>query len=667
MQFSCESCKATLHIGDEKVKGKRLVVRCKKCGARIQIADPALGPPPAGAAPLSSAPVAAPVPKPAAESSPGKPRRTGDTDTERTQAMDSGVLEQALRASKADDSTMNNAAPVGRSAPPPPPPPEPRDPPVWFAMISGKQTGPVSRAELSLKVAQSQITPRTYLWREGMSGWQRAQEVSEVSSMFGPPPSKPPPPTFTIPPPVPSGNTSGALKPISVSDLNPDPLHLGDAPLPLEERRGRAPSNPGQPISLDLDDRGPGSSGIDLPLELEQPGKLAPRAQAAKAAPAPKPISSLFPPEREIPRDPLVPAPEPDEDDRTHVEPLPLGERVHQEAVANELFNTSSSESTPVAAKDLAAWASSELGKKPPGVSAIPKAPVPSSGPSGKPAPEAPLAGGAAQAPAADPFANVPNAPGFSAPDPVDTTGNVIARAGVKKSRAGTYLLIFGSIFAAFAVLMWQLNKDQFTVGPEQQQAEKQSVGGTGESVTGLVKGTTSGTAAAPQPERQKRVAAAASPAPASTEKKADDAAAAAAAAQQAQALAALDSEQNGRGIGSHGPKAESAAATPETSKADASLSQEDIAKKLGENKGALQSCITEALRKEPNLRVGKIHIATVITPSGTVASTKIDKRPVDDSPLGACLKRAIKRIVFPSFQGDEFEVDIPIVVTASE
>jgi hypothetical protein len=30
-----------------------------------------------------------------------------------------------------------------------------------------------------------------------------------------------------------------------------------------------------------------------------------------------------------------------------------------------------------------------------------------------------------------------------------------------------------------------------------------------------------------------------------------------------------------------------------------------------------------------------------------------------------ACLKRAAKAIVFPSFRGDPFNVDIPIVVTA--
>ena len=41
MQFGCQSCKASLSIADEKVRGKRLVVRCRRCGSRIQIADPA--------------------------------------------------------------------------------------------------------------------------------------------------------------------------------------------------------------------------------------------------------------------------------------------------------------------------------------------------------------------------------------------------------------------------------------------------------------------------------------------------------------------------------------------------------------------------------------------------------------------------------------------------
>ncbi len=89
--------------------------------------------------------------------------------------------------------------------------------------------------------------------------------------------------------------------------------------------------------------------------------------------------------------------------------------------------------------------------------------------------------------------------------------------------------------------------------------------------------------------------------------------------------------------------------------------------KKLDENKSALQGCIDEALRRDPNLRVGKIHISTTIAPSGQVTTAKIDKNTVDQSPLGACLRRATRRIAFPPFSGDAFDVDIPIVVTAGD
>jgi len=96
-------------------------------------------------------------------------------------------------------------------------------------------------------------------------------------------------------------------------------------------------------------------------------------------------------------------------------------------------------------------------------------------------------------------------------------------------------------------------------------------------------------------------------------------------------------------------------------------LTADQVRRKLDENKGALQACIDEALRRDPNLRVGKIHIATTIASSGQVTQAKIDKNTVDQSPLGACLRRATRRIAFPTFAGEAFDVDIPIVVTAGE
>jgi predicted Zn finger-like uncharacterized protein len=167
MQFSCESCKALLQISDEKLRGKRLVVKCKRCGSRIQIADPALRTPsrvePIVATPRSVSTVA------------GVPT-AADTDTESTRAIDTALLARALRQSKEEGSPAEAKAQGG-------------DQPSWFALIANKQEGPLSRAELALKTAQGVIGPRTYLWRDGMADWVRAKDVPEAASFFDEPPA----------------------------------------------------------------------------------------------------------------------------------------------------------------------------------------------------------------------------------------------------------------------------------------------------------------------------------------------------------------------------------------------------------------------------------------------------------------------------------------------
>ncbi|TMA36765.1 MAG: DUF4339 domain-containing protein, partial [Deltaproteobacteria bacterium] len=168
MQFSCESCKAQLQIADEKVRGKRLVVRCKRCGAKIALADPLVSksPPRVIAPGPASSPRAVSVP---------------DSDTESTRAMDSDVLERALRASRRDD-IQNGSPPTQRFAAPPPA--IPPDPAVWFAMLHGKQTGPMTRTDLETRADEGELGPRTYVWCEGMDSWQRAKDVIELVALF---------------------------------------------------------------------------------------------------------------------------------------------------------------------------------------------------------------------------------------------------------------------------------------------------------------------------------------------------------------------------------------------------------------------------------------------------------------------------------------------------
>jgi predicted Zn finger-like uncharacterized protein len=679
MQFSCESCKATLHIGDDKVKGKRLVVRCKRCGNRIQIADPALGPAPAAAAPLATSAVLSPVSKPAPKPAPAPaPRQEElrpvaddeprDSDTEDTRAMESDLLEKALQASKRDDLSSAGMAPIAAQPAPRSAPPPPRDPPVWFAMVAGQQTGPMSRAELGLKAATSAVTGRTYVWKEGMNGWLRAAEVPDLAALFAaPPPPKPapkpapappkptPPAQKTAPKQAPAAAPRAGVAEFSTQDFGS--LDLGGA----AESDDKA-------LSLELD--GPvhrtGVSGAPEPISAKTTVPGRPNAKSAPvlaAAPAPEPRPAPDPAAMSgISLDGLSPVNKTAEDDeeRTNVESLPLGERVHQEKVASELFN-SGEVTGGSSAVDLAKWASSELGKKPP-LSGENKKPGP---PLMTPQPQAPVqpaAAAAAPAPRADPFADVPDAPGLTLPDKADTTGKVLARSGVTKSRAP---MVMGVVFACLvvvAVLGWALvgGEPKPEAPPVPQEVARPSVGGTGDTQVGqqLVAKDPAQKPAAPA----KKVAAAGSDA--KPAEKAQDQKAAAITQEQADALKQLDNE---RGVGNHGPKADAAPAVPATSTTEAALTPADIRKKLVENKGALQSCIEDALKKDPALKVGKVRIKTTIAPSGTVTAAAIDKQKVDESPLGACLKRAMKRIIFPSFSGEAFEVDIPLQVTAGE
>ncbi len=733
MQFVCDSCKAMLQIADEKVRGKRLIVRCKKCGAKITISDPGLGAHAVRASPRSEPAVELklePVARLATKAEPGAPRAPDraalqplvatrsaaedeserDSDTESTRAMDSDMLEKALQASKREEAPAPTS-PGGAAAQAPRAPgkdslrpaapsrdPAPqRDLPVWFAMLGGKQTGPATRAEIALKIAQGAVGPRTYLWKDGMAAWTRAKDVAEVAAEVvaqGAPQPDPPVPAAGPAPanrgfPVqtfgfidPSserearvaseraGSASGAGKSSAPAAGRPagaaepgGPVAAGPVPgatKPAAAAAGTAalrPSPYGDPSSAGRPSRTPPAAlapSAAAPAGHEQfgpalggpapagTGSSAPgsAAQAAPGLPAGPFWNSAARPQA---GQTLTPAPGGDQplrsvplasqdDHTTDVDQLPQGERVHQERVAAELF--SSGENPGQSALELARWASSEIGKQ-------------------RPSSPAPAKFGSRADPswhAADSAALPPEKP------KIDRTGEVLVFAGVQRSRTPLLIaLIIGALLVG-GVLLWALSSDLTSRARVASESGKPVDAGTpqapsagaGDPAVAALAAKAGGTLASDDKGGNR---------PAT--KKPD----------------ALTSDQqadpknlaNERGRGTDGPSAAPAAGTPNVEKLEVGLTAADVRKKLGQSKGALQGCIDEALRREPNLRVGKIHIATTIAPSGSVTAAKIDKQTVDQSLLGTCLKRATRRIVFPSFQGAAFEVDIPIVVTAGE
>ena len=452
MQFGCESCKAQLQIADEKVRGKRLIVRCRRCGAKIALADPALS----NSSPrLVVAPVAAPVSmRIVPRAAPDEDRPT--TDDESTRAMDSDLLERALRASKADDAQHNGAAATQKLHFPGPA--VPLDGPIWYAMLRGKQTGPVTREDLEARANDGELGPRTYLWREGMDAWQHAKDIPELWDLF---------------PQLPEAARPGVT--------------LAAAPRPEPSPAATAQPAPAQPASVKAEEKG--------------------------TAPA--------------------------------ADPGRPGEAAGERAVQHD-------------APDLAG-ATSEI--------------APGQEPGSAPA--------AAQKMAA---------PVLQRSAPLFETTPATGR--------GPFVVFLALIaLAAAAIVLWI----SLASGSSKEEGK-------------------------PEAQSQRL-----DPAPA------------------------------------RGPPNVGDAVAEDAKPAGPVLTAEQVHRKLDENKPALQGCVDDALRRDPQLKVGKIHVSTTIAPTGEVTAARIDQRSVDESALGACLKSATKRIVFPQFAGAAFDVDIPIVVTAGE
>jgi len=64
----------------------------------------------------------------------------------------------------------------------------------YHIAINGQQSGPFSIEQLKQLITNGQFSTNHHIWKEGMSGWELASNVPEISVLFGAVPT--PPPTF---------------------------------------------------------------------------------------------------------------------------------------------------------------------------------------------------------------------------------------------------------------------------------------------------------------------------------------------------------------------------------------------------------------------------------------------------------------------------------------
>lgn len=83
---------------------------------------------------------------------------------------------------------MGNQMQQGATPPPPPAP-------VSFMIYAnGAQAGPFDMNQLGQMAAAGQLTPATFVWRQGMANWTAASQVPELQGLFVPSAPTPPPP-----------------------------------------------------------------------------------------------------------------------------------------------------------------------------------------------------------------------------------------------------------------------------------------------------------------------------------------------------------------------------------------------------------------------------------------------------------------------------------------
>ena len=72
------------------------------------------------------------------------------------------------------------------------PPPMPNV--QYHISVNGQQMGPYNMQQLQQMAQSGQLTPQTYVWKQGMANWDFACNVSELASLFAAPGTPPPPP-----------------------------------------------------------------------------------------------------------------------------------------------------------------------------------------------------------------------------------------------------------------------------------------------------------------------------------------------------------------------------------------------------------------------------------------------------------------------------------------
>ncbi|MFP2910833.1 AgmX/PglI C-terminal domain-containing protein, partial [Pyxidicoccus sp. 3LFB2] len=94
--------------------------------------------------------------------------------------------------------------------------------------------------------------------------------------------------------------------------------------------------------------------------------------------------------------------------------------------------------------------------------------------------------------------------------------------------------------------------------------------------------------------------------------------------------------------------------------------SDEEVERVVEKAQDAFRSCVENELRKNPSFRVGKVTLTATVGTSGKVKAATLDKRDLNRSAVGTCIKDRAKSMVFSAFSGEDVDLEIPLVLSGA-
>lgn len=236
MKFLCDNCKAKYQIADEKVAGKTVRMKCRKCGHQIEVR-----------AAVTETSVSSAPPRPPTNSAAPRPPQKSGLATSLSAAKPRAPSPSVAPGGALAGAFKSNVQDAPASAPG-----ETQSASIelsvtdeWYVAINGVPVGPVRISELRRKAAAGAVTEESLCWQEGLEEWRPIRSIPDLAalvreaaqgnrpSLIGPPPE--PAPAALRPPAPPSAPRQPTVAP------TPGPQRVTPAP---PAPRPTAPSAP---------------------------------------------------------------------------------------------------------------------------------------------------------------------------------------------------------------------------------------------------------------------------------------------------------------------------------------------------------------------------------------------------------------------------------------